>query len=194
MEYAAPARRKRRYASTAIAAAGLVLTASAQATVYTWTDTQGVRHYSDMPRAPDARVARMASDPAAHPSPTEPRRANSSNDAPPGDARALDIVSPQPGQVFTRDEGQIPVSVTVGGAAEAAELGDGQALRYVLDGTDIGDGPSRHTRLMLSNVSTGAHTFSVTLLYRGHAVQHSAEVPFRVERGHVSPAGGPPPS
>ncbi|HET7313311.1 DUF4124 domain-containing protein [Salinisphaera sp.] len=174
----------RRY-SGFLAVAGLALAAPVQATVYTWTDAQGVRHYSDTSRAPGARVANVKTGPTPANAPGAPSDASVANGAPAGDARALNIISPQPGQMFTNDQGQIPVSIIVGSGG-TAQLGDGEALRYRLDGAPIGDGPTQATRLTLSNVAAGTHTFSATLLYRGHAVQRSDPVSFRVERGHAS--------
>lgn len=167
---------------------GLAIALPAQATIYTWTDAQGVRHYSDIAR-PGARTVQLKRMPNGGASPAS-TGSGGSGAAPGGDARALNLVSPAEGQVFTSRQGQVPVSVVVGNNNDNnAGLGDGESLRYKLDGKPVGSGPTRNTRLTLSNVAAGPHTFSVTLLYRGHAVQHSDAVTFRVDRS----AHAPPP-
>lgn len=163
---------------------GLVTALPAQATIYTWTDAQGVRHYSDIAR-PGARTVQLKRMPNGGASASS--ASAGSGATPGGDARALNLVSPAQGQVFTSRQGQVPVSVVVGNNDHKAGLGDGESLRYKLDGKPVGSGPTRHTRLTLSNVAAGPHTFRVTLLYRGHAVQHSDAVTFRVERSTHAP-------
>lgn len=173
--------------------AGLMMAAPAQATIYTWTDAQGVRHYSDTSR-PGAKPAQLAQAPISSASPSPASGSSRSGGPPRGDARALDVISPQQGQVFASGPGQVPVSVIVGSNDDKSGLADGESLRYELDGGSIGPGPTQNTRLTLSNLAAGSHTFSVTLLYRGHAVQRSDTVTFRVERGSNSTPAQPPPA
>ncbi|MES1937009.1 DUF4124 domain-containing protein [Salinisphaera hydrothermalis] len=178
----------------ALAAVGLAITAPVQATIYTWTDAQGVLHYSDTSHPPSAKPAGITQTPASNGGGAATGASGAPRNAPAGDARALHVVSPQPGQVFNNTPGQVPVSVIVGNTDDKAGLGEGESLRYRLDGASIGQGPSRQTRLTLSNVAPGAHTLRVTLLYRGHAVQHSAPVSFRVLRGSgARPSNSQPP-
>lgn len=170
--------------------AGLMIAEPLQAAIYTWTDAQGVRHYSDVARPPGAHRARLTHPPMASAS-TNATLTHGSDQAQPGDARALDVISPQQGQVFTNAQGQVPVSVIVGSNGDKAGLGDGESLRYRLDGGPIGQAPTQDTRLTLSQVSAGSHTLSVTLLYRGHAVQHSTAVSFHVNRRAGSTPSSP---
>lgn len=169
---------------------GLMIAEPVQAIIYTWTDAQGVRHYSDVSRPPGAHRARLAHPPVASAS-TNGAPTHESDQTQPGDARALDVVSPQQGQVFTNAQGKVPVSVIVGSNGDKGGLGEGESLRYRLDGGPIGQAPIQDTRLTLSRVSAGPHTLSVTLLYRGHAVQHSAAVSFRVNRRAGSTSSSP---
>lgn len=184
-------------ASTFAVLIGAVLGVSAQATVYTWTDHQGVRHYSDTPQATGARVADVSpvpgltSTPGA--SPSSAPVSNAANVLPPGDDRALKIVSPQPDQVFANDEGRVAVSVIVGRDRDTAAPADGETLQYVLDGSPVGKGPTPSTRLTLSNVAAGTHALTVALLYRGHVVQHSHPVSFRVAQAAAKHLSDEPP-
>lgn len=170
--------------------AGLMIAGPVQAAIFTWTDAQGVRHYSDVSRPPGAHRAQLTHIPMASAS-TNAAPTHGSDHTQPGDARALDVVSPQQGQVFTNAQGRVPVSVIVGSNGDKADLDDGESLRYRLDGQPIGQAPTQETRLTLSKVSAGSHTLSVTLLYRGRAVQHSAAVSFRVNRRARSTPSSP---
>lgn len=177
-----------------LAAASLAAAVPAQATIYTWTDAQGVTHYSDTSHPPGAKPAGITQAPASNGGGAATGASGAPRNAPAGDARALHVVSPQPGQVFENTPGQVPISVIVGNTNDKAGLDDGESLRYRLDGAPIGQGPSQQTRLTVSNVAAGTHTLRVTLLYRGHAVQHSAPISFRVKRGSSgSPSTAPPP-
>ncbi|MGB7756132.1 MAG: DUF4124 domain-containing protein [Salinisphaera sp.] len=176
-----------------VAWAGLVAIAPAHATIYTWTDAHGVRHYSDTSQ-PGAKAAQLSQSPAAGAPSRAATSLDQSSKTAEGDSRALTVISPQQGQVFASEQGQVPVSIIVGNNDDKSGLGDGESLRYELDGGAIGPGPTRNMRLTLSNVAAGSHTFSVTLLYRGHAVQHSDAVTFRVERGSDARPAQPPPA
>jgi len=150
-------------------AAALTLSAYAlAATVYKWTDSNGVVHYSDQPGpgaeriitqtgadAPRAKGPAVPADTAASkrdrrgPGPDQPKSAL--------DYTAFSIETPMPDQNFM--ETDVPVRLRLEPA-----LRGGQVLALYMDGKLVPDQPRNAVDFALTDVARGAHTLVATVM------------------------------
>ena len=165
---------------------GVALAAgTAQADIYTWVDAQGVRHYSDSAAHGGAKRANLPGLQQADGNPRALEQLRSvsraySTDSPQNDtdARAPQILRPEPEETFRDGQGIVPVSVTIGGADG---LRSGEQITYYLDGSPIPQSPTDQTQLQLGNVPRGAHTLSAALIYQGQEIRRTAPVTFYMQ-------------
>ncbi len=113
---------------------GLLATAAAFAEAYTWTDENGVVHYSDRPQ-PGARLIDLGESSGPRPRPaTQPATTSADDDtasaAAPDSYESIDIVSPAAEETLWNIEGSLSVSVQV-----TPELKPGHQVRVYFDGT-----------------------------------------------------------
>lgn len=174
---------------------GGVLMGPASAAIYTWTDDQGIRHYSDTKQVANARVADLANG-LGRSQPSGPASAAPQLPSPTPNTGVLKLVRPHDGEVFNDPNQGVPVAL----AGPNSRLEDGETLTYRLDDQELVQSPTRATRLRLTGVAPGAHRISVSLNYRGHQIRRSAPVRFTVSavsqpttpRPSADPAQPPP--
>ncbi|HNP63147.1 MAG TPA: DUF4124 domain-containing protein [Woeseiaceae bacterium] len=114
---------------------GLLAAAGALAEAYTWTDENGVVHYSDRPE-PGAKVVQLESSgnrrPQAAARPTAPANAENAGNAAVPDFRyeRLEIASPAPEETLWNIGGTLNVTLALTPA-----LQEGHQVRVYFDGT-----------------------------------------------------------
>lgn len=131
------------------------------AEVYRWVDEDGVVHYTD--KSPDAS-AEPADLPALQP--YQPRSAPSREDGENAHAAVggtpdyqLRIASPAQDQVIRSPQPAQTVS-----AAVKPPLAKGHGLRFVFDGQDVNEQPTRSASIQIPAVYRGTHTLSVSVV------------------------------
>jgi|GEM_PF-4782263 len=169
---------------------GLCASVVANAEIYTWVDSSGVRHYSDVAQGQNAKKAdlsklqsvqsngsalRFARHLAA-----EKKKARQKPKPP-------KITKPKPHEVFHKGRnGQIPVSVSVPNGG----LKNGESLRYTLDGKITSFSPTTQTSLTLSNLKRGTHAIKVAIVKNNKVLAQSQSVKFRARPSLASRSHG----
>ena len=151
-------------------AAALIMSAVAQAaTVYKWTDSNGVVHYSDQPEPGAERIITQSGSegprtkgPAAPPAAAGSARGgrkNPGSDQPPSalDYTAFSIEMPIPEQNFM--ETIVPVRLRL-----EPYLRQGQVLALYMDGKLVDGLPPNALDMTLTDVARGAHALVATVM------------------------------
>ncbi|QUE88314.1 DUF4124 domain-containing protein [Pseudomonas sp. SCA2728.1_7] len=155
-----------------------LMSLQASAEVFTYTDAQGNRVYTDQPRSNAKRVPiatsnRMSANPAAAPINT----AKKSTEQPLFHYDMLRILVPEPDATIRSSAGEIIVSVT-----SEPGLQRGHRYRLLLDGQATGE-PGLSPVFPLSNIDRGSHNLSVEILDAdGRTVERTANQPFHMLR------------
>jgi hypothetical protein len=152
-----------------------VATASA-ATLYKWTDKNGVVHYSDHPHKAGAKPVALPglssfadrTVPKAEPDQHE-------QNAPPGHPyKEFTVTSPKPKETLHANDGKVAVSVAL-----APRLRRGDKLVYAIDGQQAGITES--TSITLTHVVRGTRHLSVSVINsNGKTVGKAPTVTFYV--------------
>ncbi len=154
-----------RYLSIGLAAAVFLFSGAPAATVYKWTDSNGVVHYSDqaVPGAEriitqgGASTSHSAPPPAASSKAVRSRPGKSEPTSSPLDYSEFEIDSPQPDQTFS----ETLVSVRV--RLEPA-LKPGHLISLYLNGKLVENQSPQSTQFTLSNLARGAYTLAATVM------------------------------
>jgi hypothetical protein len=155
-----------------------LMSLQASAEVFTYTDAQGNRVYTDQPRSNAKRVPiatsnRMSANPAAAPITT----AKKSTEQPLFHYDMLRILVPEPDATIRSSAGEIIVSVT-----SEPGLQRGHRYRLLLDGQATGE-PGLSPVFPLSNIDRGSHNLSVEIFdAEGRTVERTANQPFHMLR------------
>lgn len=177
----------------AVSIVGLLFSAAgAGASVYTWTDANGVRHYSDQAgdrgaRPADLSVRALPSPPAPEPSsgPASNGLSLDRNDGGPRTPTSATheprILEPAANAIIDNAARQAMVSIALG---DGDGLADDETLAYRLDGRALDDAPARATRLVVDRLAPGRHRLEVSLLVHGEDTGRTDAVNFV-----VAPAG-----
>ncbi|WP_085581800.1 MULTISPECIES: DUF4124 domain-containing protein [unclassified Pseudomonas] len=151
----------------------------ASAEVFTYTDAQGNRVYTDQPRGNAKRVQlttsnRMPATSAGNPS------SSTKNPAPEPPAFRYDmlrVLIPEPDATIRSSAGELIVSVT-----SEPGLQPGHRYRLLLDGQATGE-PGPSPVFPLSDIDRGSHNLSVEILDgQGRTVERTANQPFHMQR------------
>jgi hypothetical protein len=156
-----------RHLSIGLAAALTLGAYAPAATVYKWTDSSGVVHYSDMP-APgaerivtqsgaDAPRAKGSTGPSAAAGRGGPQTAAPEQPKSALDYTAFSIETPMPDQNFL--ETVVPVRLRLEPSLRA-----GQVLALYMDGKLLADQPRNALEFTLTDVARGAHTLVATVM------------------------------
>jgi hypothetical protein len=138
---------------------GLLVAAGAFAEAYTWTDEDGIVHYSDRPQ-PGARLIDLGKFSASRPRPSTRTTTNTNTDA---DEQAtafgyssIDIASPSAEETLWNIEGNLSVTVAL-----TPTLRLGHRVRVYFDGTpQMVSG----TSFQLQEVYRGVHNLQVEVI------------------------------
>ena len=138
----------------------LLVAAGAFAEAYTWTDEDGIVHYSDRPH-PGAKIVELGESRSARPRPTPrptataPSQSNNTETTPAG-YTSLEIASPAAEETLWNIEATLNVSLTLTPA-----LMSGHQVRAYFDGTpQIVNGES----FQLQEVYRGVHNLQVEVI------------------------------
>lgn len=142
------------------------------AEVYTWTDSNGVVHFSDRPASGAKRVELPAvqsytSPPASTLLPT-PKLGPTEATQPVG-YDSLQIVDPPPNTTFRNVDGNVSVSVNI-----RPDLHEGDRIQLLLDGTVLGQ-PQRETAFLLTDLDRGEHQIVAQVVNGQGSVMKSSE-------------------
>lgn len=147
-----------------LAAAVLLLggVAAARAQVYSWTDAQGITHFSDRPDTKEAQPIQLPSlqvtkDGAALKALAAQREAEAARTPTPvPEAAAPRIVQPAEGQSIFGSGDLLPVTVT-------GHLSANQGFIYFLDGKAQNTAPTQASSMIFTDVWRGEHTVEVAI-------------------------------
>ena len=156
-----------------------LLTLQASAEVFTYTDAQGNRVYTDQPRANAKRVPLATSNRMpANPSVTGPvTTAKKSPEQAPFHYDMLRVLVPEPNATIRSSAGELIVSIT-----SEPGLQRGHFYRLLLDGKATGE-PGVSPVFPLRNIDRGSHSISVEILdAQGRTVERTANQPFHMQR------------
>ena len=149
------------------------------AEVFTYTDAQGNRVFTDQPRGnvkrvPIATSNRMSANPTAAAPITTTKK---SVEQPPFHYDMLRILVPEPDATLRSSAGELIVSVT-----SEPGLQSGHRYRLLLDGQATGE-PGLSPVFPLNNIDRGSHNLSVEILDAdGRTVDRTANQPFHMLR------------
>ena len=139
---------------------GLLAAAAVFAETYTWTDEDGVVHFSDRPH-PGAKVIDLETSGTARPRPAPRSTATASQDntdnaEPASGYSSIDIASPAAEETLWNIEGTLNVSIAL-----SPPLRPGHQVRLYFDGTpQMVSG----TSIQLQEVWRGVHNLQVEVL------------------------------
>jgi len=156
----------------------LALSLPAAAQIYSYTDANGNRVFTnEPPQGSNAEVVQLPPTNTVAPQPSS----NSSNAAPSPNAMdapfsVLQLSNLPTDEAMRANNGTFSVGVTT-----MPDLAASQQLQLVLDGQPYG-APSSNPPLQLSNIERGDHTLAVQVLSGGRVVQQSDAVTFTVQR------------
>lgn len=163
-----------------------VLSTSAAAEIYRYTDAKGNTVFTDRPPPgkatpvdlPPANTVKMNVPAPAAREETKPAEQQESQLP----YRVLRIAGLPEGEALRANSGAFTVSAQLD-----PPLREGHLLRFLLDGEPVA-GASSATILELQNVSRGPHSLQLEILAGERVVQRSAIEQFSVQRVSVSPA------
>jgi hypothetical protein len=185
-----------RHLSTGLAAAMLCLSQASAATVYKWTDSNGVVHFSDQP-APGAERIITQSGPGQSRSSAGPSQARQASSAPrrnngraePNDTAVdyseFEIDSPQPEQTFTEQSVSVRVRLEPG-------LKPGHLISLYLNGKLVENQSPKSTQFSLTELPRGSYSLVASIMDASSGETKSTPpVTFYVQRPSILSPSSP---
>lgn len=161
-------------------------------TIYTWTDNQGVVHFSDNPAPVDAKNPDSFFMPDHHQASLNhqvelatPVLKDKKNALSPETKKGqptrltLRIASPQHEQTIRDNRGQIEINAEIN-----RKLMVGEQLQLLLDGENYG-APQTQPRWELNNIDRGTHTFAIKALISGKLIASTEAITVHLHRATV---------
>ncbi|CEG56714.1 DUF4124 domain-containing protein [Legionella fallonii] len=140
----------------------LVVSCASSAQVYTWTDSQGVVHFSDTPHQGAEKIDIPDSQTYSPPTPTPKQEiapATHDNIDDNGHSYTKVAIREPSNQATIRNpQGYTVVSVEV-----EPQLADGDKLQLIYDGSPLGD-PQPNTVFELNGMYRGSHTIAIQVV------------------------------
>jgi hypothetical protein len=165
----------------------LALPASAQ--IYTYTDANGNRVFTDQPPEGMATqpVELSPTNTVESQAPATPTISDNSETTTAPPYQLLQLTALPSAEAIRANNGTFNVGVEL-----QPRLASNHRLRLLLDGQPYGQ-PSNVPRLQLTNIDRGEHSLAVEVLSGDESIQQSAAVTFAVQRVNTSsPALRPP--
>lgn len=156
----------------------LALTLPSTAAIYSYTDADGNRVFTDRPggRAAEPVDTKPSNSMPAQPVPLAPSRVKVIKAPTPGYV-SLAIVQPEPEATIRNNAGELTVSIT-----SNPPLHPGHQYRLLVDGTAAGE-PGANTTIALGNVDRGSHQLVVEVIDNADVTVHSsAPITFHMMR------------
>jgi len=141
----------------------MTIICAAYAQVFTWTDSQGVVHFSDNPH-PGAEKLTIPDTQTFSPPTSTPRNQvtpQNQDDSDDKEVQYTKIVITQPLNQSTIRNNQ--GSVTVAIELDPPKLGSGDKLQMIFDGTPLGE-PQSSNSFELKGIDRGSHTITVKIV------------------------------
>jgi hypothetical protein len=159
----------------------LLVAAGAFAEAYTWTDEDGIVHYSDRPH-PGATVVELGESNAARPPPTsQPRASSDSSDeatAPAAGYESLEVASPAAEETLWNIEETLNVTLAI-----SPPLRPGHQVRVYFDGEPR---MVSGTSFQLQEVYRGVHNLQAEVIDEtGQLLKRSRPSRFYVQQNSV---------
>lgn len=161
--------------------------------VYTWTDKNGVVHFSDQPtlgasqvKIKEAALPEGSGDANSGVS-GSPMQSTMMPNAPATTPSAhqytvVSVTQPLDGQTFPNSDGTVTVQVSMD-----PQLQDGDKIQLIMDGQPMG-GPQTSTALSLANVERGTHHISARVVdAAGNTLTESSIIVFYMQRPLIRP-------
>ncbi|WP_318514311.1 DUF4124 domain-containing protein [Photobacterium leiognathi] len=159
---------------------------SAQAsTIYSWTDENGVVHFTDQPQTPDATAYPLSvTEVSGNIEQTADTIAAQTNDVavveePAKTITTVSLVSPMHEQTIRNNEGIINIH-----AVTNSKLNSQTQAQLVLDGVVKGD-PQTELTWTLDNVDRGSHQLQIQLVKGGKVIASSDSITVYLHRATV---------
>ncbi|WP_305843687.1 DUF4124 domain-containing protein [Photobacterium leiognathi] len=159
---------------------------SAQAsTIYSWTDENGVVHFTDQPQTPDATAYPLSvTEVSGNIEQTADTIAAQTNDVavveePAKTITTVSLVSPMHEQTIRNNEGIINIH-----AVTNSKLNNHTQAQLVLDGVVKGD-PQTELTWTLDNVDRGSHQLQIQLVKGGKVIASSDSITVYLHRATV---------
>lgn len=154
-----------------LVAALMMMMCTSHAEVYTWTDSQGVVHFSDSPH-PGAEKLKIPEDQSySAPSPSSPKQdvapdheENNKSEKSDKSYTKIAIREPLNQATIRNNQGYIVVSIEL-----EPKLSEGDNLQMIFDGAPLGD-PQPNTIFELNGIYRGSHTLAVQVVNAGGEV------------------------
>ena len=178
----------------------VALSCSSQ-TVYTWEDSEGVLHFSDMPTAENAKSLHLPDVQASAPAPkfesSIPVDSSASSatkvtspvhDQPTADSTterelptqlALTMLTPVHDQTIRSNRGLIPIKIEL-----SRKLGIGEQLQLMLDGRRYG-APQTQSHWELKGIDRGTHTIAIQAHRSGKLIASTSPVTVYLHRATI---------
>ncbi|WP_318496262.1 DUF4124 domain-containing protein [Photobacterium leiognathi] len=162
------------------------VTSSAQAsTIYSWTDENGVVHFTDQPQTPDATAYPLSvTEVSGNIEQTADIIAAQTTDVavveePAKTITTVSLVSPMHEQTIRNNEGIINIH-----AVTNSKLNNQTQAQLVLDGVVKGD-PQTELTWTLDNVDRGSHQLQIQLVKGGKVIASSDSITVYLHRATV---------
>lgn len=183
-----------RYSLTLLLANSAMLAAPLYAGVYTWTDAEGNRVFSDQPGPGSTEVQLGPMNTVETPPPPQFNNSDSQPSRQPSTAqesayRRLAIIDRQNDEAVRSNDGVLTITVETD-----PPLSRGHLLRAEIGGQPAsvpvpGNGASQH-QLLLTNIDRGTHSVSAVVVNaRGEVVQRTAPLEIHVQRTSLNQPG-----
>lgn len=155
-------------------------------TVYTWTDQNGVVHFSDVPNSENVKEIQLPDHERPAPPPqfdkpeeVEPPKPDLKKASDSTKPLELSILSPRHDQALRSNAGMITIHGDLN-----RKLNIGEQLQLVMDGKKYG--APTHTALWeLRNIDRGTHTFIIQAYKDGKVIASSSSITVHLQRATV---------
>lgn len=156
-------------------------------TIYTWTDTKGNLHFSDVPLDQHSKAIELpdlqqpAPPPQVIPSKEKPKTEKKTNkgDQDPVIALELVITSPQHDQTLRSNAGFISIQGEL-----TRKLKIGEQLQLIMNGSKYG-APKNKPQWLLKNIDRGSHSFTIQAFRDGKLIASSSSITVHLQRARV---------
>ncbi|PRB82967.1 DUF4124 domain-containing protein [Pseudomonas sp. MYb185] len=169
----------------------LLLASPAGAQIYSWTDAQGNRVYSDQPREGASTIELGPTNVVAPPPASAPASSSRGNDAQVRENfyRQLSITSPAHDSAIRSNEGDLTLTI-----ATDPPLSGSHLLKVAIDGalnpTGVPGNGAATQQLTVHNIDRGSHEIAVVVVNaRGEELQRSAPITVHLQRTSLNQPG-----
>ncbi len=155
------------------------ITPSACQEVYTWVDSNGVRHFSDS--STDSKSTKLitpAFEPQTVPKGTKSQKFDNRSKSP--QTLSIIMISPSNGETIRENNGIVTINIELNRSLTPSEQ-----LQLVMDGKPYG-APSTKTVWQLKNLDRGSHRFSIQAVGSGKVIASSSVVTVYLHRASVN--------